>query len=186
MVSNINLVSSEVEKKDAFSGKKILVLSAVILILVFVLLFVILLLKGRYLSEKEQVSLQVAQQKSLLSGKEYADVVDFQSRLNLIEKVADDHAYWDGFLKKMSGYIIPDTRLSSFSGKIGSAGSAVVEVEGNATNMETASRGLILLKDIPGSTFEFKSIGENSGQAGEEKGFSFDGSLKIDKQFFQK
>jgi hypothetical protein len=187
MVTNINLVSPEEEKKSSLSGKNILVLSASILIVVFALLAVVVFLKNKYLADEKQASAQVEQQQNLLSGKEYLEIADFQSRLNLIEKIIGDHSYWDVFLKKMSGYVIPDTKLGSFSGKMDSTGLATVDVAGMATNNDTASRELILLKDFPGaSSLEFGKMGIDAGQAEGQSAVLFGASLKIEKKAFQK
>lgn len=187
MSTNINLVSPEDEKKIHLSGKPILAVSGLILIVVFAVLGAVTFLKNKYLADGTEVSAQITQQQSLLNGGKYAEVADFQSRLSLIEKIIEDHTYWDSFLKEMSKYVIPDTKLTSFSGEVDSEKIVVVDIEGTATNLDTASRELILLKNFPDATsMEFKKVGSEEAQAEGQNGISFDASLKIEKQAFQK
>ena len=166
------------------TGKAALILSFVLLVLVATAYAAVIFLKGRYASQGKAIDAAIVEKKSEISGTAFSDVIDFQEKLNLLDKVVDDHSYWDGLLVKMGSYIIPEVRLDKLSGKKDGAGGGLVEISGAATSLDALARELILLKSFPGlDSFEFKQAGQGTGQQG---GISFSASLKMNKSSFQK
>jgi len=188
MVTNINLSSPEVAEKRSLTGKSALILSFVLLVLVAAAYVAVLFLKGSYDNRGKEIDAAIIGKQSEIKGAAFSDSLDFQERLNLLEKVVDDHSYWDGLFVKMGNYIIPEVRLSKFSGTKDRAGGGTVEISGIAASMDALSRELILLKSFPGvDSFEFKQAEEKIGQGTDQQGgISFAASLKINKSSFQK
>lgn len=188
MVTNINLSSPEVVEKRSLTGKSALILSLVLLVFVVAAYAAVIFLKGKYESQEKEISAAITEKQGEMKGSAFSDAIDFQGRLNLLDKVVDDHSYWDSFFVKMGSYIIPEVRLDKFSGKKDGVGGGLVEISGTAASMDALSRELILLKSFPGAdSFEFKQAGEKIGQtAGQQSGISFNASLKMNKSSFQK
>jgi hypothetical protein len=187
MASNIDLASPEMAEKKSISGKSALVFSVFLLVIVFAIFLVLTFLKSKYSADDKAISDQISQEQSKISGATFADIFDFQARLDSAGKIIDDHAYWDSTAKRMSSYVIPEVKLTSFSGKKDSTGSGTIEISGIASNLDALSRELILLKDFPGlDSLEFKNAGESQGQADQPGGIKFDASLKMNKSAFQK
>lgn len=187
MVTNINLSSPELAEKKTFTGKSVLVLSVSLLAVVFAVYGVLFFLKSRYSSQDQVISGQISQEQGKSSGAAFADILDFQERLNLADKAIDDHAYWDSLLKRMSAYVIPEVKLTKFSGKEDQSGAGTVEISGTAPNLDAISRELILLKDFPNlDSLEFKKAGASQAGSSQPGGVTFDASLKINKTAFQK
>ncbi|MFH0930177.1 MAG: hypothetical protein V1814_02900 [Candidatus Moraniibacteriota bacterium] len=184
MVTNINLSSPEIVEKKSLTGKSALILSVILLVFVAAAYAAVFFLKGRYVSQGKAIDASIAEKQSEINGTAFSDAIDFQERLNLLDKVVDDHPYWDGLLVKMGSYILPEVRLNKFSGKKDGAGGGLVEISGTATSLDALARELILLKSFPGlDSFEFKNAGQGTEQQG---GISFDASLKMNKSSFQK
>ena len=184
MVTNINLSSPEIVEKKSLTGKSALILSLVLLVFVVTVYAAVIFLKGRYVSQGKAIDTAIAEKKSEISGTAFSDAIDFQEKLNLLDKVVDDHPYWDGLLVKMGSYIIPEVRLDKLSGKRDQAGGGLIEISGTAASLDALARELILLKSFPGlDSFEFKNAGQGTGQQG---GISFSASLKMNKSSFQK
>jgi hypothetical protein len=187
MVSNIDLTSPEVAEKKSISGKSTLIFSALLLVVVFAIFLVLTFLKSKYSADDKAISDQISEEQSKITGATFVDIVDFQARLDSAGKIIDDHAYWDSMTKRMSNYVIPEVKLTKFSGKKDSTGSGTIDISGIASNLDALSRELILLKDFPDlDSLEFKNAGESQGQAGQASGVSFDASLKLNKSAFQK
>jgi len=188
MVTNINLSSPEVAEKRSLTGKSALILSVALLVLVAAAYAAVLFLKGKYENQEKEIDAAIIEKQSEIRGASFSDALDFQERLNLLEKVVDDHSYWDGLFVKMGSYVIPEVRLNKFSGTKDEAGGGTVEISGIAARMDALSRELILLKSFPGvDSFEFKKAGEKIGQGTDQQnGIVFDASLKMNKSSFQK
>lgn len=188
MVTNINLSSPEVAEKKSLTGKSALILSLILFLFVAATYAAVVFLKGRYDNQEKEISAAIAEKQGEMKGTAFSGAIDFQERLNLLEKVVDDHPYWDGLLVKMGSYIIPEVRLDKFSGKKDGAGGGLVEISGTAASLDALSRELILLKSFPGlDSFEFKQAGEKTGQGTDQQGgISFVASLKISRASFQK
>ena len=158
-----------------------------LLVVVLVAYLAVFFLKSKYSAEDKAITDQISQEQSKINGATFADIVDFQGRLDSAGKVIDDHAYWDSMVKRMSNYIIPEVKLTKFSGKKDSTGAGTIEISGIASSLDALSRELILLKDFPNlDSLEFKNAGESQGQAGQSSGIKFDASLKMNKSAFQK
>lgn len=187
MVTNINLSSPDVVEKRSLTGKSALIFSALLVAVVLIVFLAVFFLKNKYSASDKAISDQISQEQSKINGSTFADILDFQERLDSAGKVIDDHAYWDSMVKSMSSYIIPEVKLTKFSGKKDSTGAGTIEISGIASNLDALSRELILLKDFPNlDSLEFKSAGENQGQTGQSSGIKFDASLKVNKAAFQK
>ena len=187
MVTNINLSSPEVAEKKPLTGKSALIFSALLLVFVFAASVVLFFFKAKYAADDVSVSGQITQEQGNINGAAYSDIVDFQGRLDSAGKAIDDHAYWDSMIKRMSSYIIPEVKLTKFSGKKDLTGAGTIEISGLAPNLDAVSRELIVLKDFPDlDSLEFKNAGENQGQNGQQGGTNFDASLKLNKTAFQK
>ncbi|OGI25211.1 MAG: hypothetical protein A3J76_03445 [Candidatus Moranbacteria bacterium RBG_13_45_13] len=177
MVSNINLVSSEVEKKTGFSGKASLIISVVLLVLAALGYTGLKILSSSYAKEKGAVETQIQSEKVKISGPEYAELADFQERLILLEQIIVDHSAYDSYLKNFSKYVMPGVRVSSLEWK---NGGGEVSISGIATNFDTLSRQLILFKNAPIiQSVEFKNATESLSEGG---GVGFTMTLKIDKE----
>jgi hypothetical protein len=187
MTSNINLTSPETIEKKSFTGKPALIFSSLLLVAMFVLLFALIFLKSRYVVQGKEIETEITQEQEKIKGPIFADVLDFQGKLNLLDKAIDDHGYWDTLLKKMGSYVIPEVRFENLSGERDSSGGGLIDIKGAATNLDALSRELILLKSFPDAdSLEFKGASEKSGQSEGQSGVSFDASLKIKKSAFQK
>lgn len=187
MVTNINLSSPEETEKKSFSGKSALVLSAAILFALVASLLVLNFLKGKYTADGQSITMQITQEQNKINEGGLVDVLDFEGRLNLLEKVADGHGYWDNLLKKMGAYVLPEVKLTKFSGARDADGSGRIELSGTAANLDALSRELLLLKSFPDLvSLEFKDATEGAGQSGQPAGVSFNASLKISQSAFQK
>lgn len=184
MVTNINLSSPEVVEKRSLTGKSALTLSAVLLVIVAASYVAVFFLKGSYANREKEIDAAIAEKQAEIQSPTFTDALDFQERLNLLDKVADDHSYWDGLFVKMGNYILPEVRLNKFSGTKDGVGGGIVEISGIAVSMDALSRELILLKSFPGvDSFEFKQAGQGADQQG---GISFEATLKMNKSSFQK
>jgi len=187
MGTNINLSSPEVSEKKTMTGKSALIFSIILLFFVAAAYLAVSMLKSKYSAQDKSISDQILQEQSKVSGSTFADIIDFQGRLNLADKAVSDHAYWDAMAKRFSSYIIPEVKLTKFSGKTDPTGGGTIDVDGMAASLDALSRELILLKDFPGlDSLEFKNAGEKAGQAGQPGGISFSVNLKINKSAFQK
>jgi Tfp pilus assembly protein PilN len=183
MVTNINLASPESEKKVVFSGKVSLILSLVLLFLAVGIYAAVSFISNRYKSENAQIENQIQTENAKISGPEYAEMADFQEKLNLIEKVLEDHVYFENYIKNFSKYVLPEVRLSKFDWK--NEGSEVA-VSGIAPNFDTLSKELILLKNSPLiQSVEFKSAAESSNSEG-QSGINFELSANIKKEALNK
>jgi hypothetical protein len=188
MGTNINLSSPEIIEKRSLTGKSALIFSVVLLVLVAAAYTAAALMKGKYESQEKEISAAIAEKQDELRGASFSDAIDFQERLDLLDRVVDDHPYWGGLFVKMGSYIIPEVRLDKFSGKKEVGGGGLVEIGGIATSMDALSRELILLKSFPGvDSLEFKEAGERIGQEiDQQNGVSFSASLKMNNSSFQK
>jgi Tfp pilus assembly protein PilN len=183
MVTNINLAAPEGEKKTLLTGKTSLVLSVVLLLITVGAYVGVIFLSGYYLGKKNQIENQVQTEKARISGPEYAEVSDFQERLNLLDKVLEDHVYFDNYVKSFSKYILPETRLSSFEWK---GDTSEITIAGTTTNFDTLSKELILLKNSPiVQSVEFKSATESKSAEG-QSGVTFGLTAKIKKEELNK
>lgn len=187
MTTNINLSSSEVVEKKSLSGKSALIFSVLLIVFVLAAYLAISFLKSKYSASDKAISDQISQEQSKINGATFADIVDFQGRLDAAGKIIDDHAYWDSMVKRMSSYIIPEVKLTKFSGKKDSTGTGTVDISGIASSLDALSRELILLKNFPNlDSLEFKNAGAGQSQSGQSSGINFDASLKMNKSAFQK
>lgn len=183
MVTNINLVSSESEKKASLTGKTTLILSALLLLLTIGIFAAVSFLSNYYLREKEQVESQIQTESAKISGPEYAEMADFQERLNLVDKILGDHIYFDSCLKNFSKYILPEVRLTEFNWK--GEGNEIA-VSGITTNFDTLSRELILLKNSPIiQSVEFKNAMESLSAEGQSE-ITFGLTAKMKKEALNK
>ena len=184
MVSNINLVAPESEKKPLLTGKASLALSVSLIILALGVYGVASYLKCRYLSEKQNVEAQIQDEKSKMSGSNYAAVSDFQERMDILDKVIGDHTYWDAFLKDFSKYVLPEVRLTSLSWN---ENKNAMEVKGIAPNFDVLSREIILLQKFSGAgSVEFKSASEKAAGEDTQGGINFILSVKVDENTLSK
>lgn len=187
MVTNINLSSPEAAEKKSFTGKSTLILSVLLVLVVFAVFLALVFTKNRYVSQEKNVLAEISREQSKVNGTEFSEMLDFQSRLNLLDRAVADHPYWDNLLVKMGSYVIPEVRFEKFSANINSDGAASVEISGLAANLDALSRELILLKDFPGlDSLEFKNAGNSPQTEGQTGGIFFEANLKINKSAFQK
>lgn len=187
MASNMDFSSPEVAEKKSLTGKSALIFSALLLVIVFAIFLVLTFLKSKYSADDKAISGQISAEQSKIGGVTFADIVDFQTRLDSAGKIIDDHAYWDSMAKRMSSYVIPEVKLTNFSGKKDLTGAGTIDISGIASNLDALSRELILLKGFPNlDSLEFKNAGESQGQTGQPGGVKFDASLKMNKSAFQK
>ncbi len=183
MATNINFSSPEVMEGRSFSGKSALIIAVALLAFVTLTYAGLIFMGSRYAAQQKEVEAEIIQEQNKAKGPEFTDALDFQDRLNLLEKTIGDHSYWDGLLVKMGSYVIPEVRLESFSGKTDPLGGGEIEISGVANSLDALSRELILLKDFPGlDSLEFKGASERT----EQGGISFSASLKVNNSVFQK
>jgi hypothetical protein len=183
MVTNIDFTSPEASEKKSFSGKTALIISGVLLVFVSLALAGLLFMKNRYVSQQKEIEAEISLEQDKIKGSEFTDVLDFQDRLNLLDKTISNHSYWDALLLQLGSYVIPEVRFEKFSGEASSSGGSKINITGAAGNLDSLSRELILLKSFPGlDSLEFKGASDNPGGGG----VSFDVSLKVNKSVFQK
>jgi Tfp pilus assembly protein PilN len=187
MVTNIDLTSPEVIEKKSISGKSALIFSFVLVVVALGLYFSLALIKSRYNVQAQEVSSQINQEKQKFSGSDFSDVFDFQNRLNLLDKVIDDHVYWDSMLKNISSYVVPEVKFNKLSGKNDANGGGLIDVSGTAASLDAVSRQLVLIKTFPDlDSVEFKYAEEKLSQTDQQSEISFQAILKIKKKAFQK
>lgn len=178
MATNINLVSPEGEKKSLLTGKAALFFSILLVVLVLGVYGAISYLGKNYTAEKNQIETEVQAEKAKMEGPAYAALADFQERIDLLDKIIDDHAYWDEYLKNLSKYVLPEVRFTEFTG---GEKEDSVSVKGIAPNFEVLSRGIILLQEYPGvDAIEFKSANEKTG-ADSQAGIEFELAMTMNK-----
>lgn len=174
MVTNINLVSPESEKKPILTGKASLTLAVIFLVIALAVYGAVSYLSGRYLAEKQDLEAQIQNEKSKLSGPNYTTVTDFQERVTLLGKILGNHYYWNDYLKSLSKYVLPEVRLSKFDGD-NEKNSA--SIRGVAPNYDVLARELILLQKFPGvSSVEFQSASED------QSGVQFNLNVVLNKE----
>jgi Tfp pilus assembly protein PilN len=184
MVTNINLVAPESERKISLTGKTSLVLSVSLVVLIVLAYFGLSIASKQYAAKKNEITLQVQQEKARIQGSEYAEIADFQQRLDLLDKIITEHPYADSFLRNFSKYILPEVKLSSFDWK---SDGAKVSIKGTAPNFDVLSRQMILLKSAPFvQSVEFKNATESSGSEGAQAGVSFGAEFIASKNAFDK
>lgn len=178
MVTNINLVSPESEKKTTLTGKTSLTLAVGLLATTLAVYGAMVYLSGRYSAEKQDLESQIQNGKSELGGPNYANVADFQGRIVLLGKVLENHYYWNDYLKSLSKYVLPEVRLSKFNAD---SEKKSVDISGIAPNYDVLARELILLQRFPGaSSVEFRGASES------EKGIQFNLSIALNKEALKK
>ena len=183
MVTNINLAAPESQNKINLTGKASLFLSLFLLLLAIGIYGGVSFLSSYYLNGKNQIENKIQAESARISGPAYAEVTDFQERLSLIDKIIEDHVYFDSYIKNFSKYVLPEVRLTSFDWK---GEDSELALSGIATNFDTLSRELILLKNSPIiQSVEFKSATESSGTEG-QSGVKFDLTAKIKKEALNK
>ena len=179
MVTNINFAAPEGGKKISFSGKTSLILSGLLLVAVVGVYVTLSFLSVYYSKQEREVESQIQSESAKISGVAFAELADFQERLNLLDKILGDHLYFDGYLRNFSKYILPEVRLTDFSWK--SSGNEII-LSGVAVNFDVLSRQLILLKNSPiVQSVEFKSATGSSGVEG-QSGVIFKLSTKLKKE----
>lgn len=177
MVTNINLVAPESEKKSVLTGKTALLTSIVFLILTIGAYGVLSYIGNSYSKQKKQIESEIAAGRAKISGTAYTSLADFQERLALLGQVADEHVFMDLFLKNFSRYIIPEVVLKEIA--FGSSGNDL-SIRGSATSFETLAREMILLKSFPGAdSVQFKSGSEKTEVTTGQNGVSFEINLKL-------
>src|SRR4030042_4448625 len=179
MTTSINLVSPENEDKRKFTGKTALFISVGLVIVILGAYGVISIFGRKYSSEQKNLEAQIQDEKTKISGPAYASVADFQERLNLLEKIIADHPYWSDYVKDFSRYLLPDVRLSSFSGSLGEG---KISIKGVAPSYEALSRQIILLQKFPGA----KSVEFKDSSAADQGGIDFGLEITVNGEAFKK
>ncbi len=181
MVTNINLVSPEAEKKEIVSGKTSLFLSLGLLLITMAVYGGIVFLNNKYSQEKEAADAAIQIEQAKISGPIYADVADFQERVEILGKVVQEHYYWSDYMKDFSKFILPEVVLNNFAGE---ENADSVKISGSAPNYDVLAKQLILLRSFPGaSSIEFEGAKEEEGRVSFDASFTINGdSLKRDGQ----
>jgi hypothetical protein len=180
MVTNINLSSSEIEKKPALTGKSTLIISIFLLVAAIVIYGVLVFLRDKYTKDAEQVKSAIEQGKKELSGSDYADVADFQERLNLLDGIISSRFSWSRFIPEFGKYVLPEVKLNSFSPAEGS-----LPISGTASSYEAVFREINLLKKLSGvELVELNDASEAVVKEGESARISFKADLKLNKKTF--
>lgn len=179
MVTNINLVSPEGEEKRKFSGKLALFISVGLVVVILVAYGAISIFNRKFSSEQKNLDIQIQDEKTRISGTTYASIADFQERLNLLEKIIADHPYWNDYVKNFSRYLLPDVRLSSFSGSLGEG---KISIKGVAPSYEVLSRQIILLQKFPGA----KSVEFKNSSGATQGGIDFGLEITVNEEAFKK
>lgn len=183
MTTNINLATPENETKKILSGKTSLILSLLLLFVAIGIYAGVSFLSSRYLSKNSQVESQINVENAKISGPEYAEITDFQERLDLIGKILGDHVYFENYIKNFSKYVLPETRLTLFDWK---SGKNEINLSGVTANFDALSKELILLKNSPLiQSVEFKSASESSGSEG-QSGITFELAASAKKETLNK
>jgi Tfp pilus assembly protein PilN len=181
MVTNINFTTPEDKEKIGFSGKISLILSGLLLVLALGIYAVISLFSASYAKQEKETESQIQSENAKIAGAEFTESADFQQRLNLLDKVLEDHFSFDSQLKNFSKYILPEVRLTDFSWE---EGENKIVFSGTAPNFDVLSRQLILLKNAPiVQSVEFKKT-DQSASTEEQKGMlvSFGISVRLKNQ----
>lgn len=179
MVTNINLVSPESVNKSSLTGRSSFLLSIILIVIVASAYGVILYFTRSYTDQNKDLEKSIETEKKKLSGDNYTALFDFQDRLVMLDKIIADHTYWDVFLREFSRYVIPEVTLTKlhYNEKEG-----ILEATGIATNYESLSRELMLLRDYPGTvSVDFKNSKEETANSKSPGGISLDVEIKLDK-----
>jgi hypothetical protein len=180
MVTNINLSSPESEKKPSLTGKSTLIISVSLLVVAIVAYGTLVFLKDKYTKETEQIKSAIEQEKKELIGSDYADVSDFQERINLLDGIISNRFSWSRFIPEFSRYVLPEVKLSSFSPIEGN-----LPISGTASSYDAVFREINLLKKLSGvESVELKDVSEAVAIEGMQAGISFNANLKLNKKTF--
>jgi len=183
MVTNINLVAPEEEKKTALSGKTTIVLSFSLLLAVLAVWLVLAQISRGYQSQQISTENQIQQEKNKISGQDYAALADFQERVDLLNRIIPDHSYFDVYLRNFSQYLLPGVSLINF--KWDSSGDKVT-LQGTSPSFDSLSKALILLKKYPNlASVELKNASEALSQNG-SVGISFEIDAVVNKTAYNK
>lgn len=171
MVTNINLVAPDAEIKTKASGKSTLILSIGLVVLAVILYMGLSAAAASYKNNQTGIEQQIQQTKTMLAGGDYAGVVDFQERLNILSQAMEDHTNFDAYLREISKYVLPSVRLTSLKW---SENDRQITIAGTAPNFDALSQAMILLKKCPiFSSLEFKSASESALSATTQPGIDF-------------
>jgi hypothetical protein len=184
MVTNINLVAPETGNKPAISGKSALMLSILLVFIVSLAYGAFFYFKNSYAAQNKELQKSIEGEKKKLNGDNYFNLFDFQERLVMLDKIVADHSYWDSFLKDFSRYIIPEVTLTkiTYNEKEG-----ILTITGYATNYESLSRELILLRSYPGAkSIDFRNSSEESETSKSPGGVSLKVEMTLDKSVLRK
>jgi Tfp pilus assembly protein PilN len=184
MVTNINLVGPETEKKPILTGKTTLVLSVLLVAVATVVCGFFYYLKTKYTAENQKTLLEIKQKNDSIVKSNYVDLADFQERIDLLDKIITDHPYWDSFLADLSQFVLPEAKLTYLSNK---GGKGALEIKGTAPNFDVVSRELILLKQFPGAdSVELKRVSEATSADVSQTGMIFEIYLNLKEGSFAK
>jgi hypothetical protein len=184
MVTNINLVASETENKPPLSGKSALVLSILLVAIVALAYGAIFFLESSYAAQNKELQKSIEGEKKKLTGDNYSDLFDFQERLVLLDKIVADHSYWDSLLRDFSRYVIPEVNLTKLTHN---EKEGILSIIGYATNYESLSRELILLRSYPGAkSINFNNSSEESATSNKQGGVYFKVEITLDKSVLRK
>lgn len=184
MVTNINLVSPEGERRNNFSGRLSLILSLVLLVLVGGAYLFIRVMASNYNQKQTELSQEILLEKEKIAGPEYEALADFQQRINFLDKIIDDHIVFDFYLRSLSKYVLPEVRLSNFGW---SYEGDTVNMAGTAPNFDVLSKELILLRNCPFvQSLSFKNANETLGTESSPGGVSFSLTLALNKNMLKK
>ncbi len=184
MVTNINLVSPEVENKNKLSGKTALVSSVLLLVMVTGTYIALRSVRSHYSRQEKDLSQQVEQTHSEIAGPNYEALADFQQRLILLGKIMDNHVYFESYLRNFSKYVLPEVRLLAFSWE---GQGNKIEIKGIAPNFDVLSKELILLRGNDSiQSVELKSAKEVTATGTQQGGLNFDLAVTAKKDAFKK
>lgn len=182
MVTNINLSSPEDEKKPALTGKATLVVSGVLLVVAISTYGFFAIAQDKNTKEAEQIKSEIEQKKKDLSDSDYAEVADFQERLNLLDKTLSSRFSWSGFILELSKFVLPEVRLDSFSPE---EGKDDLPIKGKASSYENVVREINLLKKVSGvESVELKDVYDARSTEGQQAGVAFSAVIKLNKKAF--
>jgi len=183
MVTNINLVAPEEEKKTALSGRTTMALSFSLLLAVLAIWLILAQISRAYQSQQTSIENQIQQEKNKISGQDYAVLADFQQKVNLLNRIIPDHSYFDVYLRNFSQYLLPEVSLVSL--KWDSSGDKVT-LQGSAPSFDALSKAMILLKKYPNlASIELKNASEAPAQNG-SVGISFEINAVVNKTAYDK
>ncbi|MFA5872131.1 MAG: hypothetical protein WC858_05450 [Parcubacteria group bacterium] len=178
MVTNIDLTAGDdVSSEHKFGSKSTLFLAVGLIVVVVLAQLGLNYFKNSYVNKQQQAQATLVSKKAAVSGAAYADLVDFQERLEFLDSASNSRTDWDVFLKEFSQYVIPEVKLNDLTYD---PKADELSFSATAPDINTAAREIVLLKKFPQTdSIEFSGASEELNNADGTKKTAFSVKIKL-------